>query len=383
MIIHYIQHNFADWSRQTAHMSNLEVGIFTKLRSMYFTNATKANGKIDANDFEGLCYLLSCKTEEEISSLNRLLKYQFKKVGNTYRHADWDQQIKNLDWWYQNQGNKSSNGSNGGNAQGNELSNGGNETGNAMSNAERQAKAKQERKNILNALSSIGVNPDKNAPIATLRALFADNFGNGDIAKVVTEISEQVTPQGNTGNETGNEAGNEGSAEIPANNHKPITNNHKQNNKNKYVSEASEVFEFWKSVFEKSDSTIFSDKRKSKVIKRLEDGYTVEQIKQAIYNCSKSEYHISNNHTDLELICRDVEKIDRFLGLTKQIQQVNAHANHQPTYNQSAANQPVASHVSYGQNLMAELERELATQQSQHAFDDSYHGDVYDMETPV
>ena len=309
---------------------------------MYFTNATKKNGKIDANDFEGLCYLLSCKTEEEISSLNRLLKYQFKKVGNTYRNADWDQQIKNLDWWYQNQGNKS------GNAQGNELSNGGNETGNAMSNAERQAKAKQERKNILNALSSIGVNPDKNAPIATLRALFADNFGNGDIAKVVTEISEQVTPQGNTGNETGNEAGNEGNAEIPANNHKPKTNNHKPNNKNKCVSEASEVFEFWKSVFEKSDSTIFSDKRKSKVIKRLEDGYTVEQIKQAIYNCSKSEYHISNNHTDLELICRDVEKIDRFLGLTQQIQQVNNHANNQPTFGQSSAD-------SYAAKLQADL----------------------------
>ena len=223
MIIHYINHNFTDWDSQTKHMSRIEKSIFLDLRTMYFGNASKSNGSIDSNDFDLLCYRLSCKTEEEINALKLLLKDQFKKVGKFYRNAEWDQQIKNLDWWYQNQGNKSSNG-------GNELSNGGNETGNAMSNAERQAKAKQERKNILNALSSIGVNPDKNAPIATLRALFADNFGNGDIAKVVTQISEQVTSQGNTGNETGNG----GNAEIRANNHKPETNNHKpETNTNK------------------------------------------------------------------------------------------------------------------------------------------------------
>ena len=70
-------------------------------------------------------------------------------------------------------------------------------------------------------LSSINIEFDKKAPIATLRALFSNNFGNGEIASVVTQIAEH----GNTGNESGNEIGNGGNAEIRANNHKPRTKN--------------------------------------------------------------------------------------------------------------------------------------------------------------
>ena len=218
MIIHYINHNFTDWDSQTKHMSRVEKSIFLDLRTMYFGNTSKSNGNIDGNDFELLCYRLSCKTEEEINALKLLLKDQFKKIGKFYRNADWDKQIKNLDWWYQNKGNT-------GNEGGNELGNGGNAQGNAMSNAERQAKAKQERKNIVTALSSINIEFDKKAPIATLRALFADNFGNGEIASVVTQIAKH----GNTGNEGGNELGNGGNAEIRANNHKPVTSNQLNN----------------------------------------------------------------------------------------------------------------------------------------------------------
>ena len=214
MIIHYINHNFTDWDSQTKHMSRIEKSIFLDLRTMYFGNASRSNGNIDGNDFELLCYRLSCKTEEEINALKLLLKDQFKKIGKFYRNADWDRQIKNLDWWYQNNGNTGNELGNGGNAQGNE-------SGNAMSNAERQAKAKQERKNIITALSSINIEFDKKAPIATLRALFADNFGNDEIASVVTQIAEL----GNTGNESGKEIGNGGNAEIRANNHKPRTIN--------------------------------------------------------------------------------------------------------------------------------------------------------------
>lgn len=93
MLIHYIQHNFTDWDSQTKHMSRIEKSIFLDLRTMYFGNASKSNGSIDSNDFDLLCYRLSCKTEEEISSLNRLLKYQFKKIGNFYVNDEWDQQI--------------------------------------------------------------------------------------------------------------------------------------------------------------------------------------------------------------------------------------------------------------------------------------------------
>lgn len=303
MIIHYINHNFTDWDSQTKHMSRIEKSIFLDLRTMYFGNAKKSNGNIDGSDFDLLCYRLSCKTEEEITALKLLLKDQFTKVGKVYRNADWDRQIKNLDWWYQNNGST-----------GNEIGNGGNDSGNAMSNAERQAKAKQERKNIVTALSSINIEFDKKAPIATLRALFSNNFGNSEIASVVTQIAEL----GNASNASGNDNGNGGNAEIRANNQEPRTKNQEPLTKNKYVNEVAEVFEFWKTTFGKIATTKLSDERKRKIIARLKDGYTVEQIKQAIVNCSQNEFNIAGGHTDIELICRDVKHLERYMELKPQ-----------------------------------------------------------------
>lgn len=56
------------------------------------------------------------------------------------------------------------------------------------------------------------------------------------------------------------------------------------------------------------------------------------------------------------------------------------HANHQPTF---APTQQQSSHETYSNNLMAELERELAKHGNQCPPNDSYCGNVYDMETPV
>lgn len=78
-------------------------------------------------------------------------------------------------------------------------------------------------------------------------------------------------------------------------------------------SQALEIFEHWKKVFSKRGDVIFSDKRKAKVLARLNQGYTIVQIKQAIDNCAKSEFHVNNHHTGLELICRDPEQLDKFI----------------------------------------------------------------------
>ena len=253
MIIHYINHNFTDWDSQTKHMSRIEKSIFLDLRTMYFGNAKKSNGNIDGSDFDLLCYRLSCKTEEEITALKLLLKDQFTKVGKVYRNADWDRQIKNLDWWYQNNGN------------------------------------------------------------------------------------------------TGNEIGNGGNAEIRANNHKPITNNQEPLTKNKYVNEVAEVFEFWKTTFGKMATTKLSDERKRKIIARLKDGYTVEQIKQAIVNCSQNEFNIAGGHTDIELICRDVKHLERYMELKPQS------SNSQSKQNQSrfgTKDDPLAVDVVWNQPVV-------------------------------
>ena len=82
-----------------------------------------------------------------------------------------------------------------------------------------------------------------------------------------------------------------------------------------------EIFEFWKTTFSKNEKTILSDKRARKIQTRLVDGYQVEDIKHAILNCSKSDYHVQGGYTDIELICREPEKLDRFIGMFKSEQQ--------------------------------------------------------------
>ncbi|WP_336943104.1 replication protein [Acinetobacter modestus] len=128
---------------------------------------------------------------------------------------------------------------------------------------------------------------------------------------------------------------------VPTSNVGLIKNPNKETNKeNIYV-----VFEFWKTTFN-SHKTVLTEKRKKKIEARLEQGYSVDDIKLAITNCSKSDYHMGKNergtiYNDIELICREPEKLDRFITMntqaqSKQTQSVLDNKN----VNQAWANQP-------------------------------------------
>jgi len=58
-------------------------------------------------------------------------------------------------------------------------------------------------------------------------------------------------------------------------------------------------------------------KREKAVTARLAEGYEVETLKMAIAGCARSEYRIGKNdrgtrYDDLELICREGEKLEQF-----------------------------------------------------------------------
>lgn len=102
------------------------------------------------------------------------------------------------------------------------------------------------------------------------------------------------------------------------------------------------VFEFWKTTFN-SQKTVLTEKRKKKIEARLEQGYSVEDIKLAITNCSKSDYHMGKNergtiYNDIELICREPEKLDRFITMNIQVQAKPTLDN--KNVNQAWVNQP-------------------------------------------
>ena len=78
-----------------------------------------------------------------------------------------------------------------------------------------------------------------------------------------------------------------------------------------------ELFDFWKSTMKKNGSTLLTPKRERNIADRLKQGYTVDQIKNAIQGNSISPFHNGQNDrkevfNDIELICRSGEKIEKF-----------------------------------------------------------------------
>jgi hypothetical protein len=79
---------------------------------------------------------------------------------------------------------------------------------------------------------------------------------------------------------------------------------------------AVQVFEYWRRLME-HPKAVFDSKRRRAVEARLKDGYTVEQLQQAIEGCRASPWHRGENDRrkvfdDLELICRDAKHVDDF-----------------------------------------------------------------------
>lgn len=240
--MYFYNFNIGDYRSHTAHLTPTQHYIYRSLIDWYYLNERP----MPANDIDYIARLLMLKTDDERQALQSVLSEFFKVkklklTGDTvecYHHARIDNEIKN--YHHANGGRLYDNTKEvtQGNVGGNTIGNVGNVSGNAMSNAERQAKAKQERKNIVTALSSINIKFDKKAPISTLRALFADNFGNSEIASVVTQIAELSNASNASGNDNanvGNETGNVGNSESNAfhdaitNNQEPITKNQLNN----------------------------------------------------------------------------------------------------------------------------------------------------------
>src|SRR6185369_944715 len=76
---------------------------------------------------------------------------------------------------------------------------------------------------------------------------------------------------------------------------------------------AVSIFDYWREQTGHGQA-VFTDKRRRRVIARLQQGYSPEQIRAAIRGCRASPFHQGQNDTgmkydDLELICRDGERV--------------------------------------------------------------------------
>ena len=93
------------------------------------------------------------------------------------------------------------------------------------------------------------------------------------------------------------------------------------------------IFDYWKLRFNHPRARL-DKKRRTKIRLRLEDGYTLDDLKLAIDGCRASPFHLGQNdrnqvYDDIELICRDAPHVDRFIALGEKLNEKRAEQQRQ------------------------------------------------------
>jgi len=86
------------------------------------------------------------------------------------------------------------------------------------------------------------------------------------------------------------------------------------------LSIVEEVFSHWKIVMRHPAAKLTKDRRE-KILARLKEGYSVEQMRMAIDGCGVSPFHMGDNdrgriYDDLTLILRTGTKLENFMAIT-------------------------------------------------------------------
>lgn len=108
-------------------------------------------------------------------------------------------------------------------------------------------------------------------------------------------------------------------------NQEPRTNNQEPKKVKNTVppsGETAEVFAYWQQKMGHPQAKLDAKRNKS-IAGRLKDGYTVGELCEAIDGCLLSPHHMGQNETrtvydDIELICRDGPRVDKFIKLARQ-----------------------------------------------------------------
>lgn len=114
--------------------------------------------------------------------------------------------------------------------------------------------------------------------------------------------------------------------------------NNRGNNRVKfkgYEDEVREVFEFWRD--EREDALDInagarkpqlSDKRIRKIRKRLEDGYSVEDLKNAVRGCLSNDFNVNRGFVQIDLIFRNEDKVDQYLQWNRNAEKEDSSSDH-------------------------------------------------------
>ncbi|MGO2278015.1 YdaU family protein [Psychrobacter sp. AOP7-C1-14] len=222
--MHFYNFNIADFNNSTRHLSLPERAIYRDLIDMYYHNEQA----IDSSDMDKLARRLLCTTPEYLKMLEYILDEYFVKRGKRHHHHRIDKEIKNYKF---KNGNADSNGKR--NAVTNDVTQGVtpsnapcnvtcNDNDAPMTPAERVRKSRQDKRNMINDLTDIGVSVNKDIGTADLRELHAkhiDAIKQCHASNVTSDVTQTVTPSNDNCN-----ASNAKNAAITSN-HEPVTSN--------------------------------------------------------------------------------------------------------------------------------------------------------------
>lgn len=99
----------------------------------------------------------------------------------------------------------------------------------------------------------------------------------------------------------------------------PDNHSHSDNHTESLVAQAQRVFVFWQEHLDHGKAKL-DDVRNRKILARLKDGYSVDDLMAAIRGCKLDPFSMGNNDRnqpfdDIELICRDAAHVDKFLRI--------------------------------------------------------------------
>lgn len=275
--MHYYQHHIGDFDAATRHLTRLERSIYRDLIELYYS--TESALPLD------LAYLgrkIAARSDEELAAMHAILAEYFHETPAGWFHDRCEEEI---DKFRKCQSQASAAG-------------------------KASAAARAERRKA---------------------AYSVDN--STDVQRSFNKRSTDVVQNVNS----------------VSTNYKPITNNHKPEDQNHVESEDSQsaktknpsadapvapdaptppkapaddrvttVFTYWQTTMGKPRAQLDA-KRKRAIAGRLKDGYTVEQLCKAIDGCKADAFSMGHNdrqtpYNDVELICRDGSKVDRFIA---------------------------------------------------------------------
>ena len=207
--MHFYMFNPADFNNSARHLNLVERAIYRDLIDMYYNNEQA----IDTSDMDALARRLLCDCDEYRAALNYVLDEFFTKRGKRHHHHRIDKEIKAYQYKNKKQSGHTdvtqpvtsghtdvTQGVTSSHTQvTSDVTQGhadvtNNVTNNSvtMTDAERKRKSRQDKRDMINDLTNIGVSIDKNIKIAALREIHAKH-----IDAIKSSVTSDVTYNSN------------------------------------------------------------------------------------------------------------------------------------------------------------------------------------------